>query len=216
MKTSEKTLMLLMALLIGGMILLGLFYEPDYTRSLQTPAGGQTGGAMDSRVIPQGWRGDSLPDAQSEGARHLALYCAQCHDLPPPAMHGADEWPAIVLRMQTYMAQRQGGMLIRLLRPAEKDWQVLQAYLVQNAQQSLSAQQLAAIDDEGGLAFVKFCGQCHAVPDPRQHSPQVWARTVLRMVEQMRQAGKPVPAEDVSETIVDYLRRAAQTPPAGQ
>jgi cytochrome c5 len=37
-----------------------------------------------------------------EGAMAYLNFCSQCHDLPHPRQHLADEWPAVVDRMQDY------------------------------------------------------------------------------------------------------------------
>ena len=44
------------------------------------------------------------PDIHSEAGRRFSIACSQCHVLPDPRRHTANEWPAIVERMQSNMA----------------------------------------------------------------------------------------------------------------
>src|SRR5512139_4352060 len=56
--------------------------------------------------FPPGSDPASLPELHSEGAQLLQAYCAQCHELPGPGLHTADEWPAVVRRMNMRMQMR--------------------------------------------------------------------------------------------------------------
>jgi len=44
-------------------------------------------GPMLERILPPTFELRQLPDPGSRGARLLAQYCVQCHNLPNPAMH---------------------------------------------------------------------------------------------------------------------------------
>jgi len=44
-----------------------------------------------------------LPEVNSASAESFRLACGQCHALPDPRMHTAQEWPAVVNRMQENM-----------------------------------------------------------------------------------------------------------------
>ena len=72
-------------------------------------------------IIPKGINPDALPGPDERGATILVLYCAQCHELPTPLMHTAEEWQGVVKRMQERMQVRRGGMLSRMIMPPEKD-----------------------------------------------------------------------------------------------
>lgn len=45
----------------------------------------------------------SLPMPESAGAQAFAQVCAQCHGLPDPKQHTAQEWPSTVERMKQNM-----------------------------------------------------------------------------------------------------------------
>ena len=70
-------------------------------------------GEMLSRIVPRQLAPSELPDPESEGARLTGLYCVQCHYLPSPAMHDADRWEKVVLRMVPRM--RGEGNMGRLM-----------------------------------------------------------------------------------------------------
>jgi hypothetical protein len=44
------------------------------------------------------------PDIHTEAGRRFSIACSQCHVLPDPKRHTANEWPAVVERMQRNMA----------------------------------------------------------------------------------------------------------------
>jgi len=41
-----------------------------------------------------------VPATQVTDAGPLQSWCAQCHAPPSPRLHNADEWPAVVMRME--------------------------------------------------------------------------------------------------------------------
>ena len=216
MKTGEKAAIGIVALLVAGMVVLGVSHEPDYKQSsldnTQEAGAGRPQPAMQPvRVIPKGLNAEALPEPASEGAKALALYCVQCHDLPPPGMHSARRWPAVLQRMRQHMQQRQGGMLIRLIRPPERQWQQLQDYLVKHGQKILTPESLDKLDSAASKVFVDYCTQCHDAPDPAGYAAGNWPRTVLRMVEHMRQAGKNMPDAGDMEAINLFLQQASVT-----
>jgi len=67
-----------------------------------------------------------LPDYV--GREYFMLSCSRCHALPDPGQHTAQDWPAVVSRMQQHMADLLGGSPI----PAEM--QDITAYLQQVSQ----------------------------------------------------------------------------------
>ena len=140
----------------------------------------------------------------------LTLYCVQCHDLPTPSMHTAQEWEYVVERMEKEMQKRRGGILIRVMMPPEKDWEILRTYLTENAQKPIDKSQYSDLDTPAGQAFETTCSQCHAPPDPAQHSPNEWARVVLRMKSNIVAAGKQMPDDATVELITEYLQSHSQ------
>ena len=53
--------------------------------------------------LPPGIDPSELPEATSNGARLLGQYCTQCHEMPSPGMHTAEEWSRVVNRMTQHM-----------------------------------------------------------------------------------------------------------------
>ncbi len=43
------------------------------------------------------------PDIETDAAKSFRLACEQCHTLPDPQRHTAEEWPAVVTRMEKNM-----------------------------------------------------------------------------------------------------------------
>ena len=63
---------------------------------------------MMSGVVPPGVKPGELPAPGSEGAKLMARYCVQCHNLPSPMMHSAAEWPGVAERMFQRMSMCSG------------------------------------------------------------------------------------------------------------
>jgi len=81
--------------------------------------------------LPPGIDAADLPDPKSSGARLLACYCIQCHDLPPPALHASNEWPKVLARME-----RRMGMMSRMdsiLSPTNQERRIILNYLKRHA-----------------------------------------------------------------------------------
>jgi hypothetical protein len=48
-----------------------------------------------------------LPDTQSEGASTFTARCSQCHTLPHPARHTANQWKQLITEMELRMQERK-------------------------------------------------------------------------------------------------------------
>lgn len=58
-------------------------------------------------AMPGCTKGDDIkPDEKSGQAVYLE-YCQQCHSLRSPDAHSAAEWPDVVRRMRTHMAEKK-------------------------------------------------------------------------------------------------------------
>jgi cytochrome c5 len=158
-------------------------------------------------VIPKNINPDALPEPDGKGAKILNLYCVQCHDLPLPAMHTPSEWKDVLNRMHKQMQDRRGGMLLQILMPPEKDWNTLQAYLTKYAQQPMDTAQFSDLDTPAGRTFQSTCSQCHAAPDPAQHTAREWPRVVVRMKFNMTAAGKNAPDDSTIDLIIGFLQK---------
>ncbi len=164
-------------------------------------------------LIPKGTTPASLPESQSAGALALAKYCARCHDLPTPTMHATQDWPVVLERMHGYIRTRRGGMMGAVIMPSDRDWQDLHQYLGVHGQKAADTAQLAELNTSEGRVFKSNCSRCHAAPDPAQHAADEWPSVVERMKKNMLNAGKPVPDDDTTKTIISFLKKhsAAET-----
>ncbi len=155
-------------------------------------------GAMLLRILPERLGPSELPEADSRGARLVALYCVQCHNLPRPAMHDAGTWPQVVRRMVPRMEGRGnlGPLMADLMRapgageramaaPTPDEEREIVSYLQRHAQRGFdpaaSPGVASALERGAGRMFAEACGQCHVLPDPSQHTAEEWPDVVERM-----------------------------------
>lgn len=222
MKTGEKFALRLVLIAFVGVVGFTIYLELDFRKSSphlqpehseEEPRHTQAREPQESiakfsipKGIPKGVDPNDLPDAESRGATLLTLYCAQCHDLPTPAMHSSSEWPAILRRMQSHLQASKNGMLRHVIMPPKKDWPRLENYLAANAQASLDPLKYDDIDTAPGQTFVATCSQCHTAPSSESHTKSEWPRVVLRMKANMRAAEVPVPAQTTLLQIIDFLQ----------
>lgn len=181
----------------GGMI------DPDQMKKMmQEMMGGR---------LPPGVKPEALPEPNSPGAKLLIRYCTQCHNLPGPAMHTAEEWPAVDGRMISRMEMMAGmkGMMMDIQAPTVEERKTLLAYMQQHALRPASQEALGAPNAPGLNRFRRTCSQCHALPDPSLHTAQEWPGVVERMRKNMAIMGKPVITDQERDEIVGYLRRQA-------
>jgi cytochrome c2 len=142
-------------------------------------------------VLPPGIDPALLPEPQSQGALLLARYCSQCHNLPGPGTHTAEEL---------------------FESPDESELQAILRYLQEYAQKPIDEAQYDDLDTSAGRAFQSTCSLCHALPDPQQHTSEEWPAVVERMRQHMVTQGKAVPNEATMGEIVGFLQRHAKTP----
>lgn len=196
--------------------------------------------SMMSGVVPPGIKPADLPDPNIQGAKLVAKYCVQCHDLPSPLMHSAKEWPGIAERMFSRMAMcsRMSGMgmmgkmrgmgmrgmmggtggsgmmgMMNIEAPSTEEQRIIVQYLQEHSLQSIQPDALPMPRTKGALLFVSTCAQCHALPDPGLHTAQEWPQIVARMKKNMIAMGKTVPNAATLRTITQFLQRAAQAKP---
>jgi hypothetical protein len=89
---------------------------------------------------------------------------------------------------------------------------------------TFDASQLPAPGSRGAALTLRYCVQCHNVPNPAMHHAQKWPGIVERMVLRMEgrgnlgelmsemMAGVKAPGEEETVALVAYLRWHAQTP----
>lgn len=178
-------------------------------------------GRMLRRILPPGPKVGDLPEPDSPGARALARYCVQCHYLPSPAMHTAQNWPRIVRRMNWRM-QGKGNlgtvmkdMMEGVEVPSEAELDALNSYLARFAQKPIDRGRYN-LESGDGRAFDLACSQCHSLPDPKRHTAAEWPEVVERMKRHLEWIGTvhgkaPNPEGEIrEEQIVAFLKRNAR------
>jgi cytochrome c2 len=179
-------------------------------------------GNLLERILPPSLEPRDLPEPESEGARLAARYCVQCHYLPNPQMHTPDRWTTTVVRM-VWRMQGKGNlgalmkeMMESVEAPTDAETSALIGYLRRHGQREMDPAH-PALQSEAGKIFSIACTQCHALPDPRQHTRREWPGVVERMKRHMAWANtvvgpdslKTVPVLDTAE-IVRFLQRYAR------
>lgn len=118
-------------------------------------------------------------------------YCVQCHNLPNPAMHQSEKWPAIFERMVVRMRGRGNmgdlmqDMMAGVQAPSVSEAEVLLAYLRKHGQRPLDPEKYPAVNLPEGQSFKLACQQCHVLPDPKRHTASEWPAVVARMERNM-------------------------------
>lgn len=179
----------------------------------------RTPSSADTRVCPMGGQMPvvpfpeaDLPDPTSGGARAFTRFCDQCHALPSPRAHAATAWDASIDRMVGRMRMMEaekgapwGAWMPNIAAPSDAEVESIRSYLRSNAMK-VAPEGLTGGDDAGGLAaFSKVCSQCHALPDPAQHSDAEWPGVVARMLQNMDRMGVKPPEDEVLEQITTFL-----------
>ena len=184
-------------------------------------------GKMLERILPPALAPGQLPEPQSEGARLTARYCVQCHHLPNPHMHTAEKWTAIVERMvwrmqgKGNMGQLMKDMMAGVQAPTQEEIAVLSRYLQKYSQKEIDPAH-PGLRTEAGKMFSIACSQCHAAPDPQQHTSPEWPAIVERMKQHMTWANTIVGPPELrtlpelrTRDIVRFLQRYARNAGGG-
>jgi len=154
-------------------------------------------------ALPPGIQPESLPEPASPGAKILAQYCTQCHALPSPSMHGPVDWPGVARRMWVRIDMMAG--LLGVQSPSTAERSQLLAYLQAHALKV--AENLPA--GAGKETFGAVCSRCHALADPRVHSPADWPVVVMRMEKNMEKMKVSGVTHDQATAIVSYLQQVS-------
>lgn len=186
-------------------------------------SGGMMGGMMDREgmremmqrmmpdMLPPGIKPDALPEPDSRGAKLLARYCTQCHNLPSPAMYSATEWPVVTSRMFSRMSMMSGMMgMMNVENPSSEERQAIAAYLQAHSMKTISPGALPAPGSRGAVLFRDMCSQCHSLPDPQLHTASEWPKVLERMRGNMETMKKKVISEQDRTTIEEYLMSHAR------
>ncbi|MCL5024520.1 MAG: cytochrome c [Nitrospirae bacterium] len=222
--------LLIIAVILIALGLIGIFMS-TWFKSYRGPRGmfqmpgkmmdGMMGGRMMNRdemkdmmqrmmpgMLPPGIKPENLPDPESRGARLLTHYCNQCHNLPSPKMHTAEEWSSVTGRMFTRMSMMSGMMGIE--NPSFEEQHLIISYLKAHSLKSVSPGTLPSPESKGAILFKETCSQCHALPDPAIHTAQEWNAVVERMRGHMQAMGRRVITDQERTEIVAYLSNNAR------
>jgi mono/diheme cytochrome c family protein len=164
--------------------------------------------ALYPEVMPPGLMPDQLPDAGGPGAVLMQGYCTQCHALPGPGRHSAEEWPHVLDRMLVLMdvADRFGGLLGDVKTPASDERDQLRNYLELHALKPMAG----APQGLGASAFESHCSACHILPDPGQHSLEEWPAVLKRMQHNMSVMKYAPPSRELMVQIQYFLQQDLQ------
>ena len=165
---------------------------------------------MMGNMLPHGVKPEDLPDPGSQGVNLVARFCSQCHDIPSPALHAAQEWPAVESRMFARMSMMSGmpmmkGMGMEIPSPEER--KAITDYMKTNAMKPADLGALPQRESAAAVSFKTVCSQCHPLPDPKLHTAQDWPGIVERMRGHMKEMGKPVINDRERDRISGYLSR---------
>jgi cytochrome c5 len=164
-------------------------------------------GMMGGR-LPPGIESENLPDPDSSGAKLLARYCTQCHNLPSPGMHTQEEWPTVTQRMFHRMSIISGMMGIEA--PSVDEQEAIVAYLKTHSLKPMIHGILPSPESPEAISFKNTCSQCHALPDPKLHTADEWPNVVERMRTNMQNMGRRVITDQEMNEIVSYLATRAR------
>jgi cytochrome c5 len=181
------------------------------SRQAAPPAGQQAGAAGNLLLaaalvaLPPGVPAVELPDPESKGAELLAKYCGQgCHGIPAPSSHSQTDWPGVLRRMWLRMGKIDTTYHIAVPDDAERI--VILNYMLAHALQVTSG---TLPNAPGKDVFLATCSQCHALPDPKQHSAEDWVAVVRRMNVHMEKMLGTVLSQDEMQRVVLYLGKAS-------
>ena len=160
--------------------------------------------AANIALPPPGIAPADLPEPSSAGAQYVAKYCAQCHELPSPAMHSATDWPGIARRMWLRLEWLPPKLGVKVPSSAERF--AMLDYLTANA---LKVSGATLPPGAGREAFSQVCSRCHALPDPRIHSREDWATVFARMERNMERMKVAPPTREQTTDILLYLQTVA-------
>lgn len=164
-------------------------------------------------VIPFSSAADKLPDSQSKGAKLYANYCSQCHNLPSPRMHSADEWPLRFEKMMDHVrliagtsARYKAGDSSSVKMPAYTEKEEIVSYLGKNGFRELPANS-PLLGEPQAFNVLWYCSVCHAVPEPEQFPADEWGNIVDRMNNYRRKQGRDEMSDADRKAIVNFLAR---------
>ena len=163
--------------------------------------------------LPPGIAPENLPEPNSSGAKLLNKYCIQCHNTISPRMHSAEKWTSIFQRVSWHMQKCEIGERMSrtevIKAPSQQEGTELLSYLKRHSLHPADQTKLGHLDTPSGMAFLNACTQCHALPDPQQHTTQEWPGVTTRMKQNMLFMHKPLIQPKEEALIVQFLQLSA-------
>lgn len=210
-KRVSITLSLVFVSVFGSMAVVAAPDDSSTDDSIAKPTKDLLEGVM-GEVLPPPTHPDALPEKDSAGAKLVRKYCAQCHELPGPGLHTADEWPTVVGRMFKRLdrfSKSERDVLNNVMVPEGGELSEIINYLSRHGYKPIDIANYPDIDTDIGKAFRQVCSTCHALPDPSLHDSDQWKEVVLRMRENMRILGVADPGDDALAKAMSFLQSHA-------
>ena len=187
---------------------------PETATTPPDQAAGPSANRMDALMVasarialpPAGFTPADLPEPDSQGAKLVAEYCTQCHELPTPGAHSATDWPRVLRRMWIRMDELPDSLGVKTLAEGERTR--VSQYLMANALQVSDAD---LPPGPGKADFEAICSRCHALPDIKIHSSQDWPSVYMRMERNMERMNVRPATQDQTSRILLYLQEAEST-----
>ena len=161
--------------------------------------------ALYPETMPPGITVDQLPGNNKTDITLMQTYCTQCHELPGPGRHTAEEWPQVLDHMFTLMdvASKFGGLMGHVKNPDIKERRQLGNYLQQHALRNIKHKPRGY----GAAAFENHCANCHQLPDPTYYATNNWPDIIKRMQHNMTIMKYPPPSTDSMMQIQVFLQQ---------
>lgn len=169
--------------------------------------------AVYPEIMPPGLSPELLADAGGSDAVLMETYCTQCHALPGPGRHTAEQWPQVLDRMFVLMdvADRFSGLLGNVKTPSLTERDQLSRYLVLHSLKAITTKPQGV----GAAAFENHCAGCHALPDPAQYNHLDQSSLIKRMQRNMEVMKYAPPSTDTMMQIQLYLQNNVNSVEAG-
>ena len=205
-KIRQHLFLVYAALLLGGagVLVIWMILSPDAPPDPATKP----------LPLPSGFRAELLSDRSSDGAVVFIKTCGQCHDLPNPKLHSTRDWPSVVSKMARHLIVRKAFYKKPLFIPNDAEYQRLVAYLAENGIRPMPAHWRDL--SPAATLFKARCAQCHALPDPAQHTMAEWPGVVTRMRQNIQrlqdiEKSRRIPiSNDEAFQIIAFLSKLAK------
>lgn len=188
--------------------------------SMQTEQRWRLVASLGAGLPPEDYRRAELPESGSHAVALLEAYCVQCHWIPSPEMHSAQEWPILIRRMEmrsrTLQKRLRGEMAERVMGemmmagmghsivPSAAEQDTILRYVQRNALPVVDRESLG--ESEGATLYADVCTRCHQTPDPAAHTVEEWRDEVIpRMQSNMVRMGLEQLTSAERRSVMEFL-----------